>query len=76
VPGRAVDHEAQAAIGRRELVGAGGRIDEFLEHVAVGLEAGRVHVGDIVGDDVELSLQHHLPRETDEKVVLHRTWLP
>ena len=52
---------------RAELVRARDRHQMFLEHVAVGLEAGRVQVGDVVGDDVELALQRHLPRQSDEK---------
>ena len=71
VPGRAVLHEAEAAVARGELWPwrAGGR--EFREHRAVRLEAGGVHVGDIVGDEIELALKRGLPRQANEKSILH-----
>jgi hypothetical protein len=47
-------------------------LQEFGEHRAVGLEAGGVDVGDIVGDDVELALQRGLPRQANKKRVVHR----
>ena len=61
-PGGAVAHEADLAVARRHIVGAGDLADEFLEHRAVGLETVGVDVGDIVGNDVEFALKRDLTR--------------
>src|SRR5262249_18530782 len=76
VPGGAVEHEAQAAVGAGEAIRAGHRHEVFLEDVAVRLEPGGVQVGHIVGDDIELPLQRHLPRKADQETVLHRSCSP
>ena len=44
----------------------------WLNDVVVGLEGGGVDIGDVVGDDVELVTERHLPRQADEKCILHR----
>ena len=62
MPCRAVLHEADAAVARGELVGLGAGRQVFREHRAVRLEAGGVHVGDIVGHEIELALKRGLPR--------------
>jgi len=48
----------------------------FLEDHTVGLEAGGVDIRDVVGDDVEFALKRDLPRQSDERTVLHRSKLP
>jgi hypothetical protein len=60
--GGAVGHIAEAAVGALEIVmvRAGGEI--FLKQRFVGLVASRVDVGDVVGDDIHLPFQRHLPR--------------
>ena len=55
-----------------KLSSAARSADEFLEHRAVGLEAGGVEVGDVVGDHVQLALQRDLARQSDQKCILHR----
>ncbi len=75
MPAHAVLHEAHAAVGRGQF-GIGAGLQEFGEHRAVGFEAGGIHVGDVVGDDVELTLQRGLPRQANEKSILHRLTLP
>ena len=47
-------------VALRQVALARGLADEFLEHRAVGLEAGGVDVGDIVGDHVEFAAQRDL----------------
>jgi hypothetical protein len=61
VEGGAVLHERDAAVGGDEIVLVRVRRQIFLEQGAVGLVAGGVDVGDVVGDDVHLPFQHHLP---------------
>ncbi len=72
MPGRAVLHEADAPVVAGEFVVARARHQKFVEHRVVGLVAGGVDVGDVVGDDVELAPEHDLPRQSDEKSILHR----
>ncbi len=72
----AVLHIADPAVGPLEIVLMRARVQIFLEQHALGLEAGGVDVRNVVGDDVELPLQHHLPRKSDEKGVLHRSCSP
>src|SRR5262249_13789574 len=42
------------------------------EQGIVGLVAIGVDIGDVVGDDVELMRERDLPRQADEKRILHR----
>ena len=67
-PGRAVLHEADAAVVAAKLVRARDRHQVFVEDDVVGLEAGGVQVRDVVRDDVELALKRDLPRQSDERV--------
>ena len=76
VEGGAVLHEGDAAVGVREIVFMRRRAQIFLEQRPVGLEAGRVDVGDVVGNDIHLPFQRHLPRKSDEKRILHRWFSP
>src|SRR5262249_22792468 len=55
---------------------AGHRHEVFMEDIAVRLEPGGVQVGHVVGDDIELPLQRHLPRKADQETVLHRSCSP
>ena len=48
-------------VGARKIVFVRGRVEEFLEQRPVGLEAVGVDVGDVVGDDIHLPFQRHLP---------------
>jgi len=57
---------------RRKRIGVGAGPQECGKDDAVGLEAGRVDVGDVVGNDVELALQRGLPRQSYDKCVVHR----
>src|SRR6185437_6652965 len=68
VPDAAVAHIADA----RTRVGAGGRGQIFLEQRTVGLVAGGVDVGDVVGDDVHFAAKRDLARQSDQKRILHR----
>jgi hypothetical protein len=72
VPAHAILHHAHAPVRRGEQLGVGAGLEVFGEYRAVGLEACGVHVGDVVGDDVELALQRGLPRQANEKRILHR----
>ena len=45
-----------------EVVFMGARLQIFLEQRLVGLVAGRIDVRDVVGDDIHLPFQRHLPR--------------
>src|SRR6185503_11873946 len=76
VEGGAVLHEGDAAIGALKIVFMRGRAQIFLEQRPVGLEAGRVDVGNVVGNDIHLPFQRHLPRKSDEKHILHRWFSP
>ncbi len=71
-PARAVFDESDAPILAGESLIAGPRHEVFLEHRVVGLVARGVDVRDVVGDDVEFMRERHLPRQADEKGVLHR----
>ena len=62
VEGGAVLHEGDAAVGAGKIILMRAGPQEFLEQRAVGLVAGGVDVGDVVGDDIDLPLQHNLPR--------------
>jgi hypothetical protein len=44
----------------------------FVENDVVGLEAGRVQVRDVVRHDIEFARKRDLPRQSDERGVLHR----
>src|ERR1700733_13032381 len=68
----AVIDEVDLAVAAVEILIAGVRLQILAEHVFVGLEPGRVDIGDIVGDRIELVPEHHLPRQADEKGILHR----
>ena len=74
--GAAVLDEADAAIDADEVVLVGRRIQIFLKQRAVRLVACRVHVRDIVGDDIQLPLECRLPCKSDEKRILHRSFSP
>ena len=71
-PGGAILDERDALVLAAEFAvfGAGHQI--FGERGVVGLVAGGVDVGDVVGDDVELATERHLARQADEKGILHR----
>src|SRR5580700_2867598 len=71
-PGGAILHEADAPIAAGKLLIGRVRHQKFAERRLVGLEAGGVDIGDVVGDDVELVTERHLPRQADEKGILHR----
>jgi hypothetical protein len=60
--GGAVGHVADAAVAAEEIVLVRARGQIFVEQRLVGLVAGGVDVGDIVGDDIHLPFQRHLPR--------------
>ena len=60
----------------REVLVAGDRHDVFLEEDRLGLEAGGVDVGHVVGHDIHLMLQRDLPRQADELRIFHRAWSP
>src|SRR5580698_9210477 len=75
-PGGAILHEADFAVAAGEFLVGGARHQIFAERRLVGLEAGGVDIGDVVGDDVELMTERHLPRQADEKGVLHRILSP
>ena len=62
VKGGAVLDEAQAAVAADEVVFVRARHQVFLEQRAVGLETVGVDVRDVVGNDIHLPFQHHLPR--------------
>ncbi len=74
--GAAILDVADAAVAAHEIVFVRARRQIFLEQGLIGLEACGVDVGDVVGNDVELPLQHRLPRKSDEKRVLHRWFSP
>src|SRR5215471_14477753 len=59
-PGGAVLHEAHAPVGALEAGRLGNRHQIFLEHRAIGLVAGGVHVGDVISHDIELALERDL----------------
>ena len=59
----------RSASDRASACAVGDRI--FLEDRAVGLEAGGVHVGDVVRDDVELAAERDLSRQTDQQRIVH-----
>ena len=61
VEGGAVLHERDTAIAAHEIVFVRRGPEIFLEQRPVGLEAVGVDVGDVVGDDIHLPFQHHLP---------------
>jgi hypothetical protein len=72
--GRAVPDEGHATVGPAlERIVPRDRHQVLLEDNVVLLEPRGVQVGEVVGDDIELTLQGDLPRETDETNVLHRT---
>ena len=62
-----VDHVLHRAEPRRLHRRQGIR----LQHQVLDLEAGGVDVGQVVGGDVELALQRHLPRQSDVEGVVH-----
>ena len=72
VVGAAVEHVADGAVLADEVVFVRAGFQKFLKQRLVGLEAVGVDVRDVVGDDIHLPFQHHLPRKSDEKRVLHR----
>jgi hypothetical protein len=72
VPGGSILHEGDFAVGAPELVIARARHQEFFEDCGIGLEAGGVEIRDIVRHHVEFATQRHLPRQPDEKCILHR----
>ncbi len=74
--GAAVLDVADAAVAADEIVFVGARHQIFLEQRGIGLEARGVDVRNVVGDDVELPLEHRLPRKSDEKRILHRWFSP
>src|SRR5262249_36189038 len=67
----AILHEGDAAIRQWEMIGARRRGKIFLEADALAFEAVGVEVGKIIGNDVELALQRYLPRQSDQKGVIH-----
>ena len=72
----AVEHEADGAIPADEVVFTRAGLQVFLKQRLVGFVTVGVNVRDVVGDDIHLSLQHHLPRKSDEKRILHRWFSP
>jgi hypothetical protein len=74
--GTAVLDEADAAVASHEIVFVRARGQKFLEQRTVVLVASRIDVRDVVGDDVELPFQDRLPRKSDEKRILHRSFSP
>src|SRR5580700_108325 len=75
-PGCAVLHVADLPVAAAEALVAGARHQKFAERRVVGLESRGVDIGDVVGDDVELMTERHLPRQADEKGILHRILSP
>jgi hypothetical protein len=67
-PRAVVLNETDAAVFAGEFAVAGARPEIFGKRRGVGLEAGRVDVG----DDVDLVARRHLSRQADEKRILHR----
>jgi hypothetical protein len=65
-------HEADAPVLAGEVAVTGARSEIFRKCRAIRLEAGRVDVRDVVGDDIDLVAQRHLPRQADKKCILHR----
>ena len=72
VHSRAVLHEGYPTIPAGEVVFMGRGAQIFLKQRPLGLEAGGVDIRDVVRDDVHLPTKRHLPRQSDEKHVLHR----
>ena len=72
VPGGAVLDVAQPPVGSLEAAGVRDRHQKFFEDGAVGLVAGGVQIGDVVGDDLELAVERDLSRQSDQEGVLHR----
>jgi len=54
----------------KEILVAGDRHHIFLEQDVLGLEAGRVDVGHVVGHHVHLPLQRYLPAQADQLRIL------
>ena len=77
VEGAAVLHVARRG-GRwpTKLSSCAPELQIFLEQRLVGLVAVGVDVRDVVGDDIHLPFQRHLPRKSDEKRILHRWFSP
>ncbi len=59
--GAAVQDVADGPVPADEIVFVRARIQVFLKQRLVGLVAVGVDVRDVVGDDIHLSFQHHLP---------------
>ncbi|MGY3103972.1 hypothetical protein ACVWW7_000599 [Bradyrhizobium sp. LM6.9] len=59
--GAAVLHIGDPAVGAGEIVLTRVRVEVLLEQRMVGLEAVGIGVGDVVGDDIHLPFQRHLP---------------
>jgi len=71
-PARAVLDVIDAPIAAAERLIAGAGHEVLPKHRVIGLEARGIDIGDIVGNDVELMGERHLPRQADEKRILHR----
>jgi hypothetical protein len=76
VPAHPILHQADASVRPRKRLGIAAALQKFGEHRAVRLKSGGVDVGDVVGDHVELALQRGLPRQANEKRILHRLTPP
>ena len=59
VRGEVADHGH--VLDERQSLPVAGISDHRFQQHGLGLEPGRRHVGDVVGDDVHVALEHHLP---------------
>src|SRR6267142_3008246 len=71
-PGGAVLHVAHTPVGALEAGSLRLRHQVFFKDRTIGLVAGGVHIGDVVGHDIELTLERDLSRQSDQESVLHR----